>query len=65
MADAIAIELHMSTSNDVLRILNHYWQDKIAHVWQVDDMLEAARSAGKPDHNGRCGRSRLAQDLFE
>ena len=47
MADAIANELHVD-NNDVLRILNRYWQDKIAHVWQVDDMLECARNAGKP-----------------
>lgn len=47
MADAIGNELHVE-SNDVLNILNSYWQDKIAHVWQVDDMLEAARRAGKP-----------------
>lgn len=47
MADAIAKELHID-NNDVLSILNCYWQDKIAHVWQVDDMLESARRAGKP-----------------
>ena len=47
MADAIAKELHVDR-NDVLSVLNGYWQDKIAHVWQVDDMLEAARRAGKP-----------------
>ena len=47
MADAIAKELNVE-SNDVLGVLNHYWHDKIAHVWQVDDMLESARRAGKP-----------------
>jgi hypothetical protein len=47
MADAISKELHVN-NNDVLSILNHYWQDKIAHVWQVDDMLECARNNGKP-----------------
>ena len=47
MADAIAFELNV-TSNNVLSVLNQYWQDKIAHVWQVDDMLESARRAGKP-----------------
>ena len=47
MADAIAFELNV-TSNNVLGVLNCYWQDKIAHVWQVDDMLESARRAGKP-----------------
>ena len=46
MADAIAKELHID-HNDVLHILHHYWQDKIAHVWQVEDMLEAARRVGK------------------
>ena len=44
MADAIAFELNV-TSNNVLGVLNCYWQDKIAHVWQVDDMLESARRA--------------------
>jgi len=47
MADAIAKELHID-NNDVLSILNRYWQDKIAHVWQVDDVLESARRAEKP-----------------
>ena len=47
MADAIAFELNV-TSNNVLSVLNQYWQDKIAHVWQVDDMLESAHRAGKP-----------------
>jgi hypothetical protein len=47
MADAIAKELHLDC-NDVLSVLGRYWQDRIAHVWQVDDMLEAARRAGKP-----------------
>jgi hypothetical protein len=47
MADAISKELHVD-NNDVLGILNRYWQDKIAHVWQVDDMLECAHNTGKP-----------------
>ncbi len=47
MADAIAKELHID-NNDVLGILNRYWQDKIAHVWQVEDVLECARRAEKP-----------------
>ena len=47
MADAIALELNV-TSNNVLCVLNQYWQDKIAHVWGVDDMLESARRTGKP-----------------
>ena len=47
MADAIALKLYVN-SNHVLGVLNRYWQDKIAHIWQVDDMLEAARRAGKP-----------------
>lgn len=47
MADAIAKELHVDT-NDVLGILKRYWQDKIAHVWQVEDVLESARRAEKP-----------------
>lgn len=47
MAETIAKELH-ADNNDVLGVLSRYWQDKIAHVWQVDDMLESARRAGKP-----------------
>ena len=34
MADAISTELHIP-NEDVLRILHHYWQDKIAPIWQV------------------------------
>ena len=47
MAEAIAKELHVDT-NKVLGVLGRYWQDKIAHVWQVDDMLGCARRDGKP-----------------
>lgn len=47
MADAIAKEFHID-NNDALRVLSRYWQDKIAQVWQVDDMLECALNAGKP-----------------
>lgn len=47
MADAIASELHIP-NEDVLRILHHYWQDKIAPIWQVDDLLETALNAGIP-----------------
>ncbi len=47
MADAVSQQLHVENAA-VLRILTDYWRDKIAHVWEVDDMLEAARKAGKP-----------------
>lgn len=47
MADAIARECH-TDHNEVLRVLGQYWQDKIAHVWQVQDVLEAAHRAEKP-----------------
>ena len=47
MADAVSQQLHVENAA-VLRILAAYWQDKIAHVWSVDDMLETARKAGKP-----------------
>ena len=47
MADAISTELHIP-NEDVLRILHHYWQDKIAPIWQVDDLLETALNAGIP-----------------
>ena len=47
MAEAIAKEFHLD-NNEVLRVLGRYWQDKIAHVWQVEDVLEAAHRAEKP-----------------
>lgn len=47
MAEAIAREFRLD-NNDVLGVLNRYWQNKIAHVWQVDDMLECAHRAGIP-----------------
>jgi hypothetical protein len=47
MADAIAKELHVD-SNDVLAILSRYWEDKIAPVWQVDEILGTALNVGKP-----------------
>ena len=47
MADAIAIELHID-NNDVLRVLHRYWQDKIAHVWQADHIVQCAFNMGKP-----------------
>ncbi len=34
--------------DETMHALTGYWQDKIAHVWQVTDMLEAARRAGLP-----------------
>ena len=47
MAEAIAKEFRLD-NNDVLGVLSRYWQDKIAHVWQVEDVLEAAHRAEKP-----------------
>ena len=47
MADILAGELHIP-NEDVLRILHRYWQDKIAPLWQVDDLLETALNMGKP-----------------
>ncbi len=47
MADAISTELHVP-NGDVLHILHEYWQDKIAPVWQVDDLLQTALNAGIP-----------------
>jgi hypothetical protein len=47
MADAISTELRVP-NEDVLRILHRYWEDKIAPVWQVDDLLHAALNAGTP-----------------
>ena len=47
MAEAIATELHLDR-NAVLPSLSRYWQDKIAHVWQAEDVLEAAHRAERP-----------------
>ncbi len=47
MADTISQQLRVENAA-VLGILSAYWRDKIAHVWEVDDMLEVARKAGKP-----------------
>jgi len=47
MADAISTELRVP-NEDVLRILHHYWHDKIAPIWQVGDLLETALNAGIP-----------------
>ena len=46
MADAIAKELHLEP-NTILPSLHRFWRDKIAHVWQVEDIYEAARRVGK------------------
>jgi hypothetical protein len=47
MAEAVAQEFHLD-HNAVLSLLARYWQDKIAHVWQVEDVLDCARRLGKP-----------------
>ena len=62
MAAAIAKELHLD-NNDVLSILNRYWQDKIAHVWQVEDVLESARRAEKPIT--RANAQTILQQIFD
>jgi len=62
MADAIAKELHVD-NNAVLSILNHYWEDKIAPVWQVDDLLEVALKTGIPITKDDA--IEVLKDLFE
>ncbi len=47
MADALSQQLRVDNAA-VLGILSAYWRDKIAHVWEVDDLLEVARKKGKP-----------------
>ncbi len=47
MADSLARELRLDNAA-ALRVLAAYWRDKIAHVWQVSDLLEAALQAGQP-----------------
>jgi len=47
MSDSIAE--HCGTNrDDILRVLSEYWSDKIAHVWQVDDVIDVAVRTGKP-----------------
>jgi len=62
MADAIAKELHVD-SNAVLSILSRYWEDKIAPVWQVDEVLGTALNVGKPII--RVDAIEVLKDIFE
>lgn len=62
MADAIAKELRVD-NNDALRVLHQFWEDKIAHVWQVDDVLECAMNTGKPIT--RADALELLQNIFD
>jgi hypothetical protein len=47
MAEFLATSLQLE-NNKVLNVLHRYWVDKIASVWQVDDLLEAALNLGRP-----------------
>jgi hypothetical protein len=47
MAEAVSKKCNVCVT-DALSALTGYWQDKIAHVWQVEDLLETACQAGKP-----------------
>ena len=58
MADALASELCIDNAA-ALRVLSAYWRDKIAHVWQVSDLLEVALRTGRPITNGD------AQDVLQ
>ncbi len=62
MADAIAQELRVD-NNDALRVLHHYWEDKIAPLWQVDDLLDTALNMGKPIT--KADAIEVLKDLFE
>jgi hypothetical protein len=62
MASAISSELRVP-NEDVLRILHDYWQDKIAPLWQVDDLLGAALKAGVPITKDDAVE--VLKDLFE
>ncbi|HKJ40076.1 MAG TPA: hypothetical protein VJ972_14965 [Anaerolineales bacterium] len=62
MAETIAKEMSVD-HNDVLRNLHRYWADKIAPVWQADDVLEAALNIGKPIT--RQDAVQVLKDLFE
>lgn len=62
MADQIAKELQID-NNTIHSVMSRYWQDKIAHVWQVDDMLESAYRARKPIT--RTDAAILLQSVFD
>lgn len=62
MADAIAHELRVK-NQDALSILQRYWEDKIAPVWQVEDVLGAALNVGKPIT--RADAVETLKDIFE
>jgi hypothetical protein len=47
MAEAVSQKCNIRI-DDAFNVLIHYWQDKIACIWVVDEMLEAALRAGKP-----------------
>lgn len=47
MSDSVA-EHCGANRDDILRVLSEYWSDKIAHVWQVDDVIDAALRTGIP-----------------
>jgi hypothetical protein len=47
MALAVSRKCHADL-HQVMAALCEYWQDKIAHVWEVADLLECAARAGKP-----------------
>lgn len=62
MAETLAKELPIDR-NDVLHVLHRYWEDKIAPVWQVDDLLETALNAGTPITKEDA--IEILKDLFE
>ncbi len=62
MAETIAKELHVD-HNDVLHVLHRYWEDKIAALWQVDEILGTALNIGKPIT--KTDAVNVLKDLFE
>jgi len=62
MADAISQKLHID-NNKVLLVLHHFWEDKIAITWHVQDMLNAALNVGKPITQADAGA--LLYSMFE
>jgi hypothetical protein len=47
MADALSNELQVP-NHEALAVLSRYWEDKIAHVWSVEDVYKCAHRAEKP-----------------
>ena len=62
MSETIAEHCN-ANRDDILRVLAEYWSDKIAHVWQVDDVIDAAVRRGL--HITAQDASDILQDIHD